>query len=336
MTYWVPWSDTELFFETPQELSVTTPEKRGLTDDEVISRISRIPESPYVFIDYLPPSSAYRLLLDRLANSARIVYVSSWRLGLDKLAESVAELERLERRPPLAPIREFADEDHLLESTVLIYPRTSRLLLQDVVKTPEEHLTWLLKIYGLGGLANSATRLYSLELSYDSEGTIQGIWTQNDSPPPPTPSFESVVVSPGKAPLDSTFYLAAQSIILSSPACKEGSTILSVSECKDGLGPPEFVKQLYNIFKMGQEGGLTPESGPSEVMAYKLARVLRSYRTYLVTSLPRSLARTLLGLKAFDTLQEGITQLLRLHGRSHKMLLIKDGLHRDPSTLEAR
>ncbi|MEM0482628.1 MAG: hypothetical protein QXM16_07080 [Nitrososphaerota archaeon] len=329
MEYWVPWGSTEVFFEAPPELSVSTPNLTPLTDEEVFAKVSAIPDAPYIFIDYLPPATAYKTLLERLAESCKIAYVSSWRLGLERVGEAVAELEMLEKKPILAPITEFTQETQTPESAILIYPATSRRLLHRIVNNSNEYLTWLFKVYGLNSFDPSRLKLFPLELSYSTEGLIQGVKTQDNRPSQTTPVFDSVTLSPGKAPLDSIFYLTAQAIILSSPVCGEGSMILAVSECRDGLGPPGFVQQLYEALKMGQEGELNLDAQPYRLVAVELAAVLRSYRTYLVTSLPRSLARLLLGLKTFDTIQEGFTQLLRIHGRSHRMLLVREGLHTD-------
>ncbi|GBC70899.1 hypothetical protein HRbin02_00672 [Candidatus Calditenuaceae archaeon HR02] len=334
MEYWVPWGNTEVFFEAPPELSVTTPNLTPLTDEEILSKVSAIPpDTPYVFIDYLPPPTVYRTILERLAESAKTAYVSSWRLGLEKVSESIAELDRLEKKPPLAPIKEFAHETQNYESMALIYPVTSRLLLNRVVTSPTEYLAWLFKIHGVSGYDPSHTSLLPVEISYSIDGLVQGIWTPNSWADRKPPVFDSVIVSPGKTPLDSTFYLAAQSIILSTPACGDGTTILAVSECRDGLGPPEFVRQLYETLESGLGGEPGLYVNPYRVVAAELAAALRSYRTYLVTSLPRSLARLLLGLKTFETVQEGLAQLLRLHGRTHRMLLVREGLHTDLSML---
>ncbi len=329
MEYWIPWGSTEVFFEAPPELSVTTPKLTPLSNEEVLSRVSAMPDTPYLFIDYLPPPTAYKALLERLAESCKIAYVSSWRLGLERVGESIAELERLEKKPPLAPLRELAQETQNPESAILTYPVTSRLLLNRIATSQNEYLAWLFKIHGINCFDPIRINLFPVEISFSLDGLVQGIWTQNNRTGQKLPVFDSVIVSPGKTPLDSTFYLAAQSIILSSPACGEGATILSVSECKEGLGPPEFVRQLYETLKAGPEGELNLDANPYRLVAAELASALRSYRTYLVTALPRSLARLLLGLKTFETLQEGFTQLLRLHGRGHRMLLVREGLHTD-------
>jgi hypothetical protein len=330
MEYWIPWGSTEVFFEAPPELSVTTPSPTPLTYEEVLSRVSAIPDTPCVFIDYLPTPTAYKTLLARLAETCKIAYVSSWRLGIERVGEAVAELESLEKKPPLAPLKEFADETSNLESATFIYPLTSRLLLSRVATSTNEYLAWLFKIHGISGLDPFRINLFPVEISYSIDGSIHGIWTQNPRPDHKPPVFDSVIVSPGKAPLDSTLYLAAQSIILSSSACGDETTILAVSECKEGLGPPEFVRQLYESLKPDLEGELSPDADPYKLIAAGLATALRSYRTYMVTSLPRSLAKLLIGIKTFETVQEGFAQILRLHGRGHRMLLVREGLHIDP------
>ncbi|MCS7146426.1 MAG: hypothetical protein RMJ28_01045 [Nitrososphaerota archaeon] len=329
MEYWVPWGETEVFFEAPPELSATIPSAQPLPEENLLARLSKLPRAPFLFIDYLPPPQAYQAILERVAETDATVYVASWRLGPEKQAEAVAALEQLERKPPIAPIKELRQERRPIDQAVLIYHGTSRLLLQKVINNPSDYLSWLIKHHGAPSLDAPSTMVHRVELSYDSRGVIQRALVEDEEQAPPSQPFNSVIVSPGGTPFDSTFYLTAQSIIIAAEACSEKTSILSVSECRDGFGPPDFVRRLYDIIKSGEETAPTPDEGPYSLIAERLADVLRRIRVYLVTALPRSLTQILLGLKSYDTIQEGFTQLLRLHGKSQRLLLIREGLHTD-------
>jgi hypothetical protein len=76
-------------------------------------------------------------------------------------------------------------------------------------------------------------------------------------------------------------------------------------------------------------GGLADgsEPWPELVLARRFREVVGSRRVYLATSLPRSITQSLLGVKSLDTLQEGFSQLLRIHSREHRSALITEGLH---------
>lgn len=318
----MPWGDTEVFFEAPQELSVTSPVHAPLSEEEVQSQLNHLRGARTIVLEYLPPPSAYRVILEKLAETEATVYITGWRMGTD--SEAVDELNSLDKKPSLAPLQELQQEDLKVDSIGVILPITSRLLLKRVINSPTDYLKWLLRIRGINQPPEQTLELKCLELMHDSSGAILGAWTCRAEHTTDRHDFDSVVATPGPAPLDSTFYLTAQSIVIASEAVGGEPTILAVSECREGLGPPEFVKALYDNLRRG-EGNLS--DGPTDVLAWRLVEVLRSRRTYLVTALPKSIVNLLLGLKTFETLQEGVTQLLRLHGRSHKMLLLRESFH---------
>lgn len=332
MEYWVPWGDSEVFFEAPDELSAITPSSPQMSEEEISSKFSALAASPTIVIDYLPPAKTYDIILGRLSDTNAQVYVSTWRIGEDKSREVVEELKSLGRTSAIRPLSDLSSLQVDLGAITLVYPGTSKILLQGFAENAGDILRCLLGTHGRGLPEISPREVRALELHFSPDGLIQAVWTEDEEQSIQKLNPDSILVTPGKFPLDSTFYLMAQSIILAATACTDKTTILSAAECREGLGPPEFVKHLYDYIKAaGEKAPPQKDSTPSQILAFKFAEAVKHNRTYLATPLPRSIIQNIIGLKTYETVQEGVSQLLRLHGRDHRMFIIRDGLHTAPN-----
>ncbi len=331
MEYWIPWGGSEVFFEAPEEATVITPLTTRMTEAEIASKLSKLSSTALLIIDYLPPAKAYEPLLSSVASISPKIYVTSWRLGEDIAEDAVGELRGLAGNLEIEPLGNLHQLDAYSGEVTFVYPSTTRVLLEGFADSPRDILGWLLRFHGHRDLDVSGLSVKALELLFTPDGNIQAVWAEGETPTSQRLDPHSILVSPGKAPLDSHFYNLAQAIIVAASTCNDETTILAVAECKQGLGPPEFVKNLHQYIKLGETEKPGLNSSPSEIIAYRLSEILKNAKTYLATPLPRSLVQAIVGSKAFETVQEGVSHLIRLHGRGQKILVIRDGLHRVPN-----
>lgn len=132
--------------------------------------------------------------------------------------------------------------------------------------------------------------------------------------------FEAVIVSAGGDPLDQTFVLGVNALLSASPLVDDGGTIVLVSECGRGLGS-KFVLR----------SALSPPTEEPEGEPYvsRLMRILRKLskrcRVGVVTSLPKTYVEGVFGLKAFDTIQEAISHIVRSHGKDFRGCIVPYG-----------
>jgi len=322
--HWIPWGEGEVFFEAPEELSVTILDPRPLSEAEVRAKASTLPDHRVVVIDYTPPPTPYKMLLERLALAGARVFLSAWRLGPRAEGGALRELAPALEGVDVGPIEEMPGVEITSGRVLLLYHQASRVLLGSGARDAKSHLSLILRLHGLGDLPLDGAEVVGVELSYGAGGAVNGLWIEGEQPEAEPVRADSLVVSPGGAPLDSTLYLAAQSVILSAAGLEGGSSILLAAECREGVGPPGFAKSLYHATRQAGPGY---EDGPALIVAERLAETTRRHRLYIATSLPRSIVDELLGVKTFETVQEGVTQLIKLHGRGHRMMIVREGFH---------
>jgi len=315
MEIWLRWGGTSVSFEAPEELLIRELKHETIPQSHYQALLGEALSGlgdPTVVIDYHPPASGLGPILELLREKTGRVYVSLWRVPP---AMRGAELEALMGLGVEAvPLSELAQDTR---EVLLICHHTTRPLLWGFSDQPADLFVQLARMEGLD--APKAARVSILETGYDSEGT-----PTETSPARPPYAPDSVVVSAGGSPYDSTLYTALQALILASKACRDGGTVLLAAECAEGLGSPRLALALYESMGGSADGS---EPWPELVLARRFREVVGSRRVYLATSLPRSVTQSLLGVKSLDTLQEGFSQLLRIHSREHRSALIAEGLH---------
>ncbi len=310
MEIWLKWGETSVFFEAPDELELARARPSPAAPDHyqglVAQALSTLSE-PVVIIDYLPPGRTLAEILHTLSGRARDIWASLWRVPPDQRRGSLGELGLT----PLGEARALSGE------VLLLCHNTTRQLIGDKLEWPRGYLELLLRIEGAKATIPPEARVTALELGYDSQGTPTAAATLADA-------ADSVVVSAGGAPYDSTLYSSIQALITASRACREDGSLLLAAECAQGIGSPLLAKALYEA----QKGVSTGEpASPEQILARRYIEVASRLRVILATSLPRALSQGLLGARGFDTVQEGFTHLLRIHSKSHRSALIEEGVH---------
>jgi hypothetical protein len=310
MEIWLKWGETSVFFDAPDELELApakpSPEAPDHYQNLVAQALSNLSE-PVVIIDYLPPARAYADILPILSGRASDIHASLWRIPPDQRRGALGELG----------LTALGEARSLGSEVLLLCHNTTRQLIGDTLDWPRGYLELLLKMEGAEATVPPEARITVLELGYDSQGTP--IATANLAN-----AADSVVVSAGGAPYDSTLYTSLQALIIASRACSEDGSLLLAAECAQGIGSPLLAKALYEAQK-GMAAG--EHASPEQILARRYLEVARRLRVILATSLPRALSQGLLGARGFDTVQEGFTHLLRIHSRSHRSALIEEGVH---------
>jgi len=119
-----------------------------------------------------------------------------------------------------------------------------------------------------------------------------------------------VVTSAGGAPLDATFYQAIKGAVTANAVCKRGGTIILVSECAEGVGSNEFVREL-EYFKNPREYqniiSRRAEPAIDQWQLQKLAETMVTNNIILVSGLSQSIT---LPIKRAATVEEAILGLV--------------------------
>ena len=141
--------------------------------------------------------------------------------------------------------------------------------------------------------------------------------------------FDIVVCGNGGYPLDLNLYQAVKSLAIGEMGVKQGGTIISVNECKEGvgIGQDKFrelifsgkkPEKIYN--KIIKKEIVVPDQWQIQV----LTRILMKSEVYLVTSMKEEEIGNI-GLKHANTVEDAINQALIKHGSDANILILPNG-----------
>ncbi|TFG19696.1 MAG: nickel-dependent lactate racemase [Promethearchaeota archaeon] len=142
--------------------------------------------------------------------------------------------------------------------------------------------------------------------------------------------YDIVICGNGGFPLDLNLYQAVKSMVIGELACKEGGVIISVNECRDGIGQESF-KELINsgdtpdrIYNNALNGKINvPDVWEIQVMT----RVLMHHSIYVVSSMNASELGNV-GLKYAVSVEDAIemgTKELEKDRKDIMILVLPDG-----------
>jgi len=141
--------------------------------------------------------------------------------------------------------------------------------------------------------------------------------------------FDIVVCGNGGYPLDLNLYQAVKSMAIGEMGVKRGGTIISVNECREGvgIGQDKFKElifsgkrpeEIYN--KIIKKEIVVPDQWQIQV----LTRILMKSEIYLVSSMKEKNIGNI-GLKYADTVENAIKQSLIKHGNDANILVLPNG-----------
>jgi nickel-dependent lactate racemase len=141
--------------------------------------------------------------------------------------------------------------------------------------------------------------------------------------------FDIVVCGNGGYPLDLNLYQAVKSMAIGEMGVKRGGTIISVNECREGVGVgqdkfKELIfsgkrpEEIYN--KIIKKEIVVPDQWQIQV----LTRILMKSEIYLVSSMKKAEIGNI-GLKYVDTVENAIKQSLIKHGEDANILILPNG-----------
>ena len=141
--------------------------------------------------------------------------------------------------------------------------------------------------------------------------------------------FDIVVCGNGGCPLDLNLYQAVKSMAIGEMGVKRGGTIISVNECREGVGvgqdkfkelifsemnPEEIYNKILNKEIVGHD----------QWQIQVLTRILLKSEIYVV-SLMKEEGLGNIGLKYADTVENAIKQSLIKHGNDANILILPNG-----------
>jgi len=141
--------------------------------------------------------------------------------------------------------------------------------------------------------------------------------------------FDIVVCGNGGYPLDLNLYQAVKSMAIGEMVVKRGGTIISVNECREGVGvgQEEFKElifseknpeEIYN--KILKKEIVVPDQWQIQV----LTRILMKAEIYLVSNMKEEEIGNI-GLKYADTVENAIKISLIKHGKDANVLILPNG-----------
>jgi nickel-dependent lactate racemase len=141
--------------------------------------------------------------------------------------------------------------------------------------------------------------------------------------------FDIVVCGNGGYPLDLNLYQAVKSMAIGEMGVKRGGTIISVNECREGVGvgQDKFKELIFS--------GKTPEEiynrilkkeivVPDQWQIQVLTRILMKSEIYIVSKMKEEEIGNI-GLKYANTVENAINQSLIKHGYNAKILILPNG-----------
>ncbi|MFX0073981.1 MAG: nickel-dependent lactate racemase [Candidatus Hermodarchaeota archaeon] len=141
--------------------------------------------------------------------------------------------------------------------------------------------------------------------------------------------FDIVVCGNGGYPLDLNLYQAVKSMAIGEIAVKEGGTIISVNECREGIGvgQDKFKELLFSgkTPKIIYNSILNKEIVlPDQWEIQVLTRVLMKAEIYLVSGMKEEEIGNI-GLKYAPTVEHAIEKSLIKHGDNAQILILPNG-----------
>ncbi|MHA1920466.1 MAG: nickel-dependent lactate racemase [Promethearchaeota archaeon] len=139
--------------------------------------------------------------------------------------------------------------------------------------------------------------------------------------------YDVVITGNGGYPLDRNLYQAVKSMAIGEMAVKKGGTIISVNECRDGIGSSSFEKQINlnippdEIQKKILEGKL---SEPDQWQTQILARILSKANIYVISSISHEKLGNI-GLKYASDIETAISECIKKYGSKMRVLILPDG-----------
>ena len=142
-------------------------------------------------------------------------------------------------------------------------------------------------------------------------------------------SFDIVVCGNGGYPLDLNLYQAVKSMAIGEMCVKQGGIIISVNECREGVGvgqdnfkelifSEKSPEEIYN--KILKKEIVVPDQWQIQV----LTRILMKSKVYLVSNMKEEEIGNI-GLKYADTVDDAIKISLIKHGMDAKILILPNG-----------
>ncbi|NVM16097.1 MAG: nickel-dependent lactate racemase [Candidatus Lokiarchaeota archaeon] len=141
--------------------------------------------------------------------------------------------------------------------------------------------------------------------------------------------FDIVVCGNGGYPLDFNLYQAVKSMAIGEMGLKEGGTIISVNECREGVGvgQDKFKELIFS--------GKTPEEIYNKILKKEiivpdqweiqvLTRILMKSEVYIVSNMKEEEIGNI-GLKYADSVEIAINQSLIKHGNDANILILPNG-----------
>ena len=157
---------------------------------------------------------------------------------------------------------------------------------------------------------------------------LKYIFKKIDSP------YDIVICGNGGFPLDLNLYQAVKSMAIGEIAVKDGGTIISVNECKNGIG------KGHQKFKQLLFSGMTPKIIYNKILNKEivlpdqweiqiLTRVMMKAEIYLVSKLKEEDLGNI-GLKYAKDVETAINLALKKHGKDARILVLPNGPQKIP------
>jgi nickel-dependent lactate racemase len=141
--------------------------------------------------------------------------------------------------------------------------------------------------------------------------------------------YDIVIVNNGGYPLDLNLYQAVKSMALGEMAVKEGGTIISANEMRDGFGSDEF-KEI--VEREADPRALIKKLVSRELVieaswqVQTLARVAMRAEILVASSMPESAFKDVkLGMKWVPGVGQAIAKAVKKHGKHAKILVLPAG-----------
>jgi len=141
--------------------------------------------------------------------------------------------------------------------------------------------------------------------------------------------YDIVVCGNGGFPLDLNLYQAVKSMAIGEMGVKQGGTIISVNECKEGVGVgQEKFKELIFSAKTPEEiynKILTKEIVVQDQWEIQvLTRILMKSEVYLVSNMKEDEIGNI-GLRYVETVEIALEESLKKHGKDARILILPNG-----------
>ena len=141
--------------------------------------------------------------------------------------------------------------------------------------------------------------------------------------------YDIVICGNGGYPLDLNLYQAVKSMAIGEIAIKQGGTIISVNECREGVGEGQdkFKELLFS--------GNSPDEINNKILKKQivlpdqweiqvLTRVMMKAEVYVISQLnEREIGN--IGLKYAKSVEDAIEESLNKHGEEAKILILPNG-----------